>query len=45
MPPEKVSSFGEQTSLGRAAQPAEMAPLHAQLASDDGSYILGPALR
>ncbi|EMY33757.1 short chain dehydrogenase [Arthrobacter crystallopoietes BAB-32] len=41
MPPEKVESFGEDTPLGRAGQPAELAPTYVLLASDDGSYISG----
>ncbi|MFP3466697.1 SDR family oxidoreductase [Leifsonia sp. SIMBA_070] len=41
MPEEKVSQFGSDTPLGRAGQPAELAPLYVLLASDDGSYISG----
>jgi NAD(P)-dependent dehydrogenase (short-subunit alcohol dehydrogenase family) len=41
MPTEKVKSFGENTPLGRAGQPAELAPVYVLLASDDGSYISG----
>ena len=41
MPPEKVKSFGQQTPLGRAGQPAELAPVYVLLASDDGSYVTG----
>jgi NAD(P)-dependent dehydrogenase (short-subunit alcohol dehydrogenase family) len=41
MPPEKVASFGENTPLGRAGQPAELAPVYVLLASDEGSYISG----
>ncbi len=41
MPPEKVASFGENTPLSRAAQPAELAPAYVLLASDEGSYISG----
>ncbi|OBB11192.1 NAD(P)-dependent oxidoreductase [Mycolicibacterium setense] len=39
MPSKKVTSFGEDTPLGRAGQPAELAPAYVLLASDDGSYI------
>ncbi|KTT73911.1 glucose 1-dehydrogenase [Sphingomonas endophytica] len=39
MPPEKVKSFGSNTPLGRAAQPAELAPPYVMLASDAASYI------
>jgi NAD(P)-dependent dehydrogenase (short-subunit alcohol dehydrogenase family) len=41
MPGEKVESFGGNTPLGRAAQPAELAPVYVLLASDEGSYISG----
>lgn len=41
MPPEKVESFGSDTPLGRAGQPAELAPVYVLLASDEGSYISG----
>ncbi|MFD0353361.1 SDR family oxidoreductase [Streptomyces sp. NPDC127110] len=35
------TSFGEQSPLGRPAQPAEMAPSYVFLASDQASYITG----
>ena len=41
MPEEKVESFGEQTPLGRAGQPAELAPVYVLLASDEASYVSG----
>jgi NAD(P)-dependent dehydrogenase (short-subunit alcohol dehydrogenase family) len=41
MPAEKVKSFGENVPLGRAGQPAELAPIYVLLASDDASYISG----
>ena len=41
MPPEKVKEFGTDTPLGRAGQPAELAPVYVLLASDDGSYVSG----
>lgn len=41
MPAEKVGSFGDDVPLGRAGQPAELAPVYVLLASDDGSYISG----
>ena len=41
MPAEEVESFGEQTPLGRAGQPAELAPVYVLLASDDGSLVSG----
>lgn len=41
MPAEQVKEFGKQTPLGRAAQPAELAPIYVLLASPEGSYITG----
>jgi NAD(P)-dependent dehydrogenase (short-subunit alcohol dehydrogenase family) len=41
MPAEKVESFGENVPLGRAGQPAELAPVYVLLASDDASYVSG----
>jgi NAD(P)-dependent dehydrogenase (short-subunit alcohol dehydrogenase family) len=41
MPEEKVANFGDDTPLGRAGQPAELAPVYVMLASDEGSYISG----
>jgi NAD(P)-dependent dehydrogenase (short-subunit alcohol dehydrogenase family) len=41
MPSKKVQSFGDDTPLGRAGQPAELAPVYVLLASDEGSYISG----
>jgi len=41
MPEKKVESFGKDTPLGRAGQPAELAPVYVLLASDEGSYISG----
>ena len=44
MPPEAVKSFGENTPIGRAAQPAELAPPYVLLASDEASYITGATI-
>jgi NAD(P)-dependent dehydrogenase (short-subunit alcohol dehydrogenase family) len=41
MPPEKVEQFGENTPLGRAGQPVELAPVYVMLASDEASYVTG----
>jgi NAD(P)-dependent dehydrogenase (short-subunit alcohol dehydrogenase family) len=39
MPADEVEGFGEQTPLGRAGQPAELAPVYVLLASDEASYV------
>ena len=44
MPEEKVEWFGEQTPLGRAGQPAELAPAYVFLASHESSYVTGEVL-
>ncbi|MEV4315607.1 SDR family oxidoreductase [Actinocrispum sp. NPDC049592] len=44
MPTDKVDSFGGQTPLGRAAQPAEVAPAYVYLASQESSYVTGEVL-
>lgn len=38
---EKVKEFGSNTLFGRAAQPAELAPLYVWLASSLASYVTG----
>jgi NAD(P)-dependent dehydrogenase (short-subunit alcohol dehydrogenase family) len=44
MPPEKVKSFGSDTPLGRAGQPAELAPAYVYFASQESSYTTGEVL-
>jgi len=44
MPEGKVGSFGEQTPMGRAGQPAELAPAYVFLASQESSYITGEVI-
>jgi NAD(P)-dependent dehydrogenase (short-subunit alcohol dehydrogenase family) len=44
MPPDKVDSFGAQTPMGRAAQPAELAPAYVYFASQESSYVTGQVL-
>jgi NAD(P)-dependent dehydrogenase (short-subunit alcohol dehydrogenase family) len=41
MPEDKVEGFGEQVPMGRAGQPAELAPVYVMLASDEASYVSG----
>ena len=36
-----VTKFGQNTALGRAGQPSEVAPAYVFLASEDASYITG----
>ena len=44
MPDETLGSFGEDTPIGRAAQPAELAPAFVFLASDESRYITGEVI-
>jgi NAD(P)-dependent dehydrogenase (short-subunit alcohol dehydrogenase family) len=44
MPPEQVEKFGTDVPLGRAGQPAEVAPAFVLLASDEASYISGAVI-
>ncbi|MCW2846156.1 MAG: short-chain dehydrogenase/reductase [Marmoricola sp.] len=44
MPEDMVESFGTQTPLGRAGQPAEVAPAYVFLASGEASYITGEVI-
>jgi NAD(P)-dependent dehydrogenase (short-subunit alcohol dehydrogenase family) len=44
MPEEKVDSFGADTPLGRAGQPAELAPAYVYFASQESSYTTGEVL-
>lgn len=39
--PDKVPTFGQDTPVGRAGQPAELAPAYVFLASPEASYISG----
>lgn len=38
---DDVSDFGQDTPMGRAGQPSEVAPAYVFLASEDSSYITG----
>jgi NAD(P)-dependent dehydrogenase (short-subunit alcohol dehydrogenase family) len=44
MPEGQVGSFGEDTPLGRAGQPAELAPAYVFFASQESSYVTGEVL-
>ena len=44
MPADQVKSFGQETPIGRAAQPAELAPPYVMLASGEASYISGATI-
>jgi NAD(P)-dependent dehydrogenase (short-subunit alcohol dehydrogenase family) len=44
MPDQKVEKFGGDTPLGRAGQPAEVAPAYVYFASDDATYTTGEVL-
>ena len=44
MPEEMVEHFGEQSPLGRAAQPAEVATAFVYLASSESRYVTGEVL-
>jgi NAD(P)-dependent dehydrogenase (short-subunit alcohol dehydrogenase family) len=44
MPADHVSEFGKSTPMGRAGQPAELAPVYVFLASQDSSYITGECI-
>ena len=44
MEPDAVNTFGQQTPIGRAGQPAELAPAYVFLASQESSYISGEVL-
>lgn len=44
MPEDHVAEFGQDTPLGRAGQPAEVAPAFVFLASQESSYITGEVI-
>ncbi|HLU88896.1 MAG TPA: SDR family oxidoreductase [Cyclobacteriaceae bacterium] len=45
MPEENVKTFGENTPMKRAGQPAELAPIYVLLASQDSSYMTGSTVQ
>jgi NAD(P)-dependent dehydrogenase (short-subunit alcohol dehydrogenase family) len=44
MDEDKLESFGAQAPMGRAAQPAELAPFYVFLASQESSYMTSEVL-
>jgi NAD(P)-dependent dehydrogenase (short-subunit alcohol dehydrogenase family) len=44
MPADKVASIGGDTPMGRAGQPAELAPAYVFFASQESSYVTGEVL-
>jgi len=44
MPDEKVRKFGQNSTFGRPAQPAELAPAYVFLASGESSYVTGSVM-
>jgi NAD(P)-dependent dehydrogenase (short-subunit alcohol dehydrogenase family) len=42
--PDKLPTFGQDTPLGRAGQPAELAPAYVLLASSEASYMSGAVI-
>lgn len=44
MPQDQIEDFGSHTPLGRAGQPAELAPAYVLLASDESSYMTGAVI-
>ncbi len=43
-PAEEVAKFGQDTPLGRAGQPEELAPAYVYLACEDSSYVTGQTI-
>jgi NAD(P)-dependent dehydrogenase (short-subunit alcohol dehydrogenase family) len=41
---DDISDFGQDTPMGRAGQPSEVAPAYVFLASEDSSYITGQVI-
>jgi len=44
MPKESITDFGKSTPMGRAGQPAELAPAYVFLASQESRYITGEVI-
>jgi NAD(P)-dependent dehydrogenase (short-subunit alcohol dehydrogenase family) len=41
---KEVATFGQDTAIGRAGQPSEVAPAYVFLASEDSSYMVGQVI-
>ena len=44
MPAAMIPTFGQDTPLGRAGQPCELAPAYVYLACEDSSYVTGQVI-
>ncbi|WP_375388735.1 SDR family oxidoreductase [uncultured Amnibacterium sp.] len=44
IPPEEIEGYGSDTPLGRAAQPAELAPAYVFFSSPESSFVVGATL-
>jgi NAD(P)-dependent dehydrogenase (short-subunit alcohol dehydrogenase family) len=44
VPAEELAGYGSDTPLGRAAQPAELAPAYVFLSSPESSFVVGATL-
>jgi len=45
LPPESLPQYGQDTLLGKPAQPAEVAPVYVFLASSEAKLISGAVIQ